>query len=170
MLSEKIVQLINAQITKEFYSAYLYLSMANYYEAEGLNGFENWMMIQAQEERDHALLFRQYLQENDAEVVLYPVAAPDAVFKERIDPLNKTLAHERTVTESIHAIYAQAFSEKDFRTMQFLDWFINEQREEEHNASDLIKWFGLYGSDAKGLYDLDAKLAARTYAAPTLVL
>ncbi|MDR1806284.1 MAG: ferritin [Clostridium sp.] len=170
MLSPAITKALNEQLNKEFYSAYLYLSMANYYDDEGLNGFQNWMEIQAQEERSHAMLFREYLQQNDAEVILAAIDAPDADFSSRIEPLEKTLEHERKVTASIHAIYALAFDEKDFRTMQFLDWFVSEQREEEHNAQDIIKWFKLYGQDAKGLYDLDAKLAARVFSPPGLVL
>lgn len=170
MLSKKIVDLLNNQVNKEFYSAYLYLDMANYYKNEGLNGFHNWYKIQAQEERDHALLFMEYLQQNGEAVVLEAIDKPDKEFKQFIDPLKEGAAHERYVTDLIHTIYGEAYEEKDFRTMQFLDWFVKEQAEEEDNADDMVKKFELFGSDSKGLYMLDSELAARVYTAPSLTL
>ncbi|NLK36758.1 MAG: ferritin [Epulopiscium sp.] len=170
MLDKKVAELLNSQINKEFYSAYLYLDMANYYNAEGLDGFANWFNIQAQEERDHALLFLQYLQNNGELVTLEAIAKPDKVFTQHIDPLKESLAHEQYVTASIHAIYDAAYQVKDYRTMQFLDWFVKEQGEEEKNSEDNLKKFELYGTDAKALYMLDSELATRVYAAPSLVL
>lgn len=170
MLSKKVAKLLNAQITKEFYSAYLYLHFANFYVERGLNGFANWYQVQAQEERDHAMLFLQYLQNNDASVTLEAIDKPAAELKDNKDPLKAALAHEQYVTESIHAIYEAAALAKDYRTMQFLDWFVKEQGEEEANASDLIKKMDLFGTDAKGLYMLDQELGGRTYAAPSLTL
>ena len=154
MLSKKVVELLNDQVNKEFYSAYLYLDMANYYKDQSLDGFYNWYKIQAQEERDHAVLFMEYLQQNE----------------EFIDPLKVAAEHERYVTGLIHNIYDAAYQDKDFRTMQFLDWFVKEQAEEEDTANNLVTRFGLFGSDAKGLYMLDSELAARTYTAPSLTL
>lgn len=170
MLSKKIVDLLNAQVNAEFYSAYLYLDMANYYKDEGLDGYFNWYKIQAQEERDHALLFMDYLQQNGESVVLEAIKKPDKEFKAFIDPLKAGAEHERLVTGLIHDIYAVAYEEKDFRTMQFLDWFVKEQAEEEDTADDNVKKFELFGSDSKGLYSLDAEMAARTYSAPSLTL
>ena len=170
MLSKKIVELLTDQVNKEFYSAYLYLDMANYYKDEGLNGFFNWYKIQAQEERDHAVLFMDYLQQNGEAVVLEAIDKPDKNFKEFIDPLNEGAKHERYVTGLIHNIYAAAYEEKDFRTMQFLDWFVKEQAEEEDTADDLVKKFELFGGDSKGLYMLDNELSERTYTAPSLTL
>ena len=138
MLSKKIVDLLNAQVNAEFYSAYLYLDMANYYKDEGLDGYFNWYKIQAQEERDHALLFMDYLQQNGESVVLEAIKKPDKEFKEFIDPLKAGAEHERLVTGLIHDIYAAAYEEKDFRTMQFLDWFVEEQAEEEDTADDNV--------------------------------
>ena len=170
MLSKKVLELLNTQVNKEFYSAYLYLDMANYYKNEGLNGFYNWYKVQAQEERDHALLFMDYIQQNGEAVVLEAIDKPDKEFKEFIDPLKEGTKHERYVTGLIHSIYGAAYEEKDFRTMQFLDWFVKEQAEEEDTADDLIKKFQLFGSDSKGLYMLDNELASRTYAAPSLTV
>ena len=134
MLTETVSQLLNDQVNKEFYSAYLYLCFSNYYVEQGLSG------------------------------------KPDAELKTNMDPLKAGLAHEQYVTSLIHAIYEAAYEAKDFRTMQFLDWFVKEQGEEETNAADLIKKMELFGSDPKGLYMLDQELAARTYTAPSLTL
>ena len=163
MLDNKVIELLNDQINKEFYSAYLYLDMANYYADIDLDGFANWYNIQAQEERDHALLFVKYLQNNGVKVTLEAIAKPDVVFEKPIDPLLAGASHERYVTELIHNIYDAAYSIKDFRTMQFLDWFVKEQGEEETNADALVNKYKLFGDDPKSLYLLDQELGARTY-------
>lgn len=170
MLNEKVSKLINEQINKELYSAYLYLDFSIYYEAQGLDGFANWYMIQAQEERDHAMLMLKYLQMGGEKVTLEAVAKPDKEFSSLIDPLKAGLEHEQYVTSLINDIYAAAYDVRDFRTMQFLDWFVKEQLEEEKNADDMVKKMELFGSDAKGLYSLDSEYAARIYTAPSLVL
>ena len=170
MLDKKVVKLLNEQVVAEFYSAYLYLDFANYYIDESLDGFGNWYTIQAQEERDHAMLFIKYLQMNDEKVELDTIAKPDKVFADRIAPLKAGLEHERLVTGLINNIYDAAYQVKDFRTMQFLDWFIKEQMEEEDNATTLISKYEMFGTDAKGLYMLDQELSQRIYSAPSLVL
>ncbi len=169
-MNGKITSLLNEQINKELYSAYLYLDIADYYADQGLNGFENWFYVQAQEERDHAMLIRTYLLNNDEKITLTAIAAPVLKKDSLNTPLDETLAHEKIVTASINNIYAAAYEEKDFRTMQFLDWFVKEQGEVEKNATDLIRKFELFGSDSKGLYLLDQELGARVYAPPSLVL
>ena len=169
-MNEKVAQLLNNQINKEFYSAYLYLSFANFYAEKGLNGFANWYQVQAQEERDHAMLFMQYLQNNDAPVTFDAIDKPSTALDDLISPLKAALKHERYVTGLIHAIYDAASQAKDYRALQFLDWFVKEQGEEETNANDLIKKMELFGADAKGLYMLDQELGARVYAAPSLTL
>lgn len=170
MLDKNVASLLNEQIMKELYSAYLYLDMANYYGDAGLDGFENWFYIQAQEERDHAMLFRTYLLNNSEKITLLTIDAPNGCFSDFAAPLDKTLEHERVVTASIHTIYAAAVGVSDYRTMEFLNWFIKEQGEEEKNASDLITKYQLFGKDPKGLYDLDKDLKARVYSAPSLVM
>ena len=169
-MDAKVSQLLNEQINKEFYSAYLYLDMANFYSAKGLDGFANWFEIQAKEEQDHAMLMYEYMHNNDQTVTLEAIAKPDKVFAELIDPLRAALEHEQYVTASIHTIYAAAKASDDFRAMQFLDWFVKEQGEEEKNASDLITKMELFGSDARGLYMLNQELQGRVYSAPSLVL
>lgn len=169
-MDQKVSELLNDQVNKEFYSAYLYLDMANFYSAKGLDGFSNWFEIQAKEEQDHAMLFYQYLHNNSQTVTLEAIAKPDKVFQELMDPLKAALEHEKYVTARINAIYAAAQAANDFRTTQFLDWFIKEQGEEEKNSSDLITKMELFGDDAKALYMLNSELAGRTYSAPSLVL
>ena len=170
MLNAKVHELLNAQINKEFYSAYLYLEISNYFEDRNLDGFANWYMVQAQEERDHAMLFYKYLQNNDAKVTLEAIAKPELDIKVDMDALEASLNHEYYVTGLINDIYAAAYDARDFRTMQFLDWFVKEQLEEEKNADDMIRKMELFGNDSKGLYSLDAEYAARIYSAPSLVL
>mgnify|MGYP003909123083 CR=1 FL=1 len=170
MLSEKVAALLNEQVNKEFYSAYLYLDFSNYFEARGLDGFANWYKIQAQEERDHAMLFYQYLHNNNAKVTLDAIAKPDKELDSDMTVLKAGLEHEIYVTSLINNIYAAAHEVKDFRTMQFLDWFVKEQGEEETNANDLISKMELFGSDPKSLYMLNSELAGRVYNAPSLVL
>ena len=169
-MNERVHQLLNEQINKEFYSAYLYLDFSNYFKARGLDGFANWYKIQAEEERDHAMLFYTYLQNESMPVTLFEIAKPDKEIKVDMDVLKAGLAHEKLVTESINTIYAAAYEARDFRTMQFLDWFVKEQGEEETNATDLITKMELFGSDPRGLYLLNQELAARVYSAPSLVL
>ena len=170
MMNERVHELLNDQINKEFYSAYLYLDFSNYFKAKGLDGFANWYMIQAQEERDHAMLFYQFLQNEGKKVTLKAIDQPNKELKSDMAVLEAGLEHEKYVTSLIHDIYAEAYAAKDFRTMQFLDWFVKEQGEEETNANDMITKMELFGSDARGLYLLNQELAARVYSAPSLVL
>ncbi len=169
-MDNRVHELLNQQINKEFYSAYLYLDFSNYFKAAGLDGFANWYMIQAQEERDHAMLFYQYLQNENMPVTLEAIEKPDKVFNAHIDVFKAGLEHEKYVTSLINEIYAAAYAVHDFRTMQFLDWFVKEQGEEETNANDLITKMELFGGDPRSLYLLNQELAARVYSAPSLVL
>ncbi len=170
MLSEKVKTLLNEQINKELYSAYLYLEFSNYYQEEGLEGFANWYYVQAQEERDHAMLMLKYLQNNSCHITLETIEKPDKVMKSLKDPLVFGLEHEQYVTSLIHDIYDAAHDDKDYRTMQFLDWFVKEQGEEEKNSEDMIRKYELFGNDPRSLYLLDSELKSRTYQAPSLTL
>jgi len=170
MLDKKVVALLNQQVNKEFYSAYLYLDFSNYYYEQGLEGFGNWYRIQAQEERDHAMLFVEYLQNNGEAVVLETIPKPNVELKAHVDPLKESLKHEQYVTSLIHAIYDAAAEIKDYRSMQFLDWFVKEQGEEEKTADDMLKKFELFGQDARSLYMLNSELGQRVYSAPNFEL
>ena len=169
-MDKNVHKLLNEQINKEFYSAYLYLDFSNYFKRRGLDGFANWYKVQAEEERDHAMLFYQYLQNENEIVTLEAIAKPDKEIKTDMDALLAGLEHEKYVTSLINDIYAAAYEVKDFRTMQFLDWFVKEQGEEETNANDMITKMELFGSDPRSLYMLNSELAARVYTPPSLVL
>ena len=169
-MEKKVAELLNQQINKEFYSAYLYLDMSNYYADLDLDGFANYYLIQAQEERDHAMLFLKYMQEVGLKVTLEAIDKPDKVFENPMDPLVIAAEHERYVTALINDFFHECYEVRDYRTMKFLDWFVDEQREEEKNADSMVNRFKLFGHDAKGLYSLDQEFAGRVYTAPSLVL
>lgn len=170
MTNNTIQTMLNEQLTKELFSAYLYLDIADYYADQNLDGFSNWFEVQAKEELDHAMLFRRYLLNEGALVHLAQIDAPSTPFAAPDVPLTAALDHEQMITASIKDIYSAALDCKDYKTAQFLDWFIKEQGEEEKNATDLCKKFQLFGSDPKGLYLLNTEFLARVYAPPSLVL
>lgn len=169
-MNKKVAELLNTQINKELYSAYLYLDIANFYSKKGLDGFANWYEIQAKEEQDHAMLIYRYLHNNGEDVTLEAIAKPDKSFETLMDPLKVGFEHEKYVTSLINEIYGAAQEVNDFRTTQFLDWFIKEQGEEEKNSMDQITKMELFGNDARSLYMLNSELAARAYSAPSLTL
>lgn len=166
-MNDKIYELINDQINKELYSAYLYLSFADYYADCGLDGYANFYTIQAMEERDHALIFRKYLLENDAVPKLLAIDQPDKSFTDYIGPLKAALEHEEYVTSLINDIYAAAVDVKDYRCQKFLEWFIDEQMEEEDTARDMITKMELFGDDKRSLFELDQTLQQRAYSTPS---
>lgn len=170
MINNTIATLLGAQLTKELFSSYLYLAIADYYHDQNLDGYANWFEIQAKEELDHAMLFRRYMLNNDLSVVLETIAAPDVHYTLPDEPLTAALAHEQMITASISEIYYAGLQGKDYQTVQFLDWFMKEQGEEEKNATDLCKKFNLFGNDTKGLYMLNAEYLTRIYSPPSLVL
>lgn len=163
MLNKKVVDLLNLQVNREFYSAYLYLDMANYYEELGYDGFANWFVVQAQEERDHAMGFIKYLQHVGAKVELDAIAKPNIVFKDLKDPLVEALKHEQFVTASINTIYEAAIESKDYLTQQFLRWYIMEQGEEEKNANDNILLYDNAGGSKGAILQLNHQFKSRTY-------
>jgi ferritin len=166
MLKDSVKQLLNEQVNKEFFSAYLYLDFSDYFENQGLAGFANYFRVQAQEENAHAMIFIKYLQDNGERVSFEAIGKPNHNYTDNLNVLKAALQHEIYVTNSINKIYEEAYNLKDFRTMQFLDWFIEEQGEEENSADTLIRKYELFGSDSKGLYLLDQELGARVYTVP----
>ncbi len=170
MLDKKIQIMLNSQINKEFFSSYLYLDISNYYYDNSLSGFGNWFGIQAQEEYAHAMLFLKYLLNNGEKVKLDAINAPDNKFTNFRQPLTEAYNHELSISKSINDIYAYAYEIKDFKTMQFLDWFVKEQGEEEQKSDDIGKRYDLFGSDPRGLYMLDSELSSRVFVAPSLVI
>ena len=170
MLDSNVSKLLNQQINNELFSAYLYLDFSLYYKEQGLDGFANWYMVQTQEERDHAMLILQYLQNNGEHISLSQINKPNKDISGLKDPIEMALEHERYITNTINNIYNAAQAVKDYRTMQFLDWFVKEQGEEEMNAEDFLKKFELYGFDPRSLYLLDSEMKNRVYSAPSLTL
>ena len=166
-MDDKVYELINDQINKELYSAYLYLTFADYYADAGLDGYANFYEIQAQEERDHALIFRKYLLENDRMPQMKAIDRPDKTFSTYMEPLKAALEHEQYVTGLINGIYAAADAAHDYRAMQFLQWFIDEQMEEEDTARDMITKMELFGEDRHSLFELNKEYAARAYSTPS---
>lgn len=167
-LDTNVGNILTQQINKEFYSAYLYLTFADFYEEQGLKGFANWYVIQSQEELAHARILRRYLLDNDWTPTMEAIAKPDLTFSKVVEPIKAAYEHEQFITASINECYAVAQKANDFRTMQLLDWYVKEQGEEEANASDLLKAVEIFGGDPKNLYDLDRENAARVYVAPTM--
>lgn len=170
MLEKNIKTLFDKQINRELFSAYLYLDIANYYIDEGLEGFGSWYNIQAKEELDHANLMIQFLQNNGESVALAAIDMPKVKYENFKTGLLESLKHERYITKNINDIYDAAMAAKDFKTVEFLNWFIKEQVEEEKNAEDQIKKFELFDGDKRALYMLDKDLGTRVYSAPSLVL
>lgn len=169
MLSKEMVAIISEQIKKEYESAYMYLEISDYYQNLGLNGFVNWFFIQAREEVDHAMIFYEYLHSNSAQVQFYEIKPTFRKYGDVSEPLEESLIHEEYVTDSINKIYELAEKEKDFRTKQFLSWFITEQQEEEENARKIIEKMKLFGSSAAGLYELDHEFNKRFYSVPAVL-
>jgi ferritin len=163
MLSKKMEKALNEQIEKEFFSSHLYLSMSAYFAQKNLSGFANWFNIQAQEERDHAMLLFNYVIRTGGKVTLTKIDAPKVDFDSDIDVLKETLVHEEFITKSIYQLVDAAQEERDHKTIQYLKWFVDEQVEEEENASDNIAKYELVANDGKGLYMLDSELGARVY-------
>lgn len=166
MIKPNIEAAINAQINAEFWSAYLYLAMAMNFEAKGNSGIANWFRIQFKEEQAHAEIFINYLNSRGGRVVLEPIAAVPSEWKSVLAAFEDTLAHEEKVTSLINNIYALAEEEHDYATRGKLDWFVNEQVEEEETARNLIDRLKLVGEDGMALYTLDQELAARVYNVP----
>lgn len=167
MISDKMEKLLNDQIQKELYSSYLYLSFEAYFTSRNLNGFAHWFRMQAMEERDHALIFYNYINQVGGRVKLQAISAPEWDFNSIEEVLSKQLEHERFVTESIYNIVDQAVEERDHKTNSFLKWFIDEQVEEEDTAEHNLGKFRLVGeNDGKGILMLDAEMATRVYTVP----
>lgn len=166
MLRETVVQALSQQINAELYSAYLYLSMSGWCEHEGFPGFANWLRVQAQEELAHGTHIWDYTLERGARPRLDAVAAPPETFHNLLDVFEQTLRHEEQVTAYIGAIATLAMKEEDHAAYNFIQWYVNEQVEEEAAASLLVQKLRFIGENAAMLYALDTELAARVFTDP----
>jgi ferritin len=161
MLTKKLESAINDQIQRELASAYIYLSMAAYFEANTLPGFANWMRIQFHEEQFHAFKFFDFVFDRGGVVELQPIEGPQVKFSSPTEVFEKTLAHEQLVTKHINDLYALAIEEKDYPSQVLLQWFIDEQVEEEKNASDILDMLKMVEGNSHALLMLDRELGAR---------
>lgn len=166
MINEKIEKEINKQINAELWSAYLYLSMSSYFESTSLKGFANWMWIQAREEVTHAMRLYKYVIERGGRVILMEINKVPLTWKSPLDSFEETYAHEQKVTSLINRIVKIAETEKDYATINMLQWFINEQVEEESSADEIIQKLKLIGKDTNGLFMLDQELRNRVFTPP----
>ncbi|GHV56111.1 ferritin [Bacteroidia bacterium] len=162
MISKKIESAINDQINAEFWSAYLYLSMSMYCANQSLSGAANWFHIQFREEQDHAQKFMSYVLSRGGQVLLQPIEKVETSWDSLLSAFKDTLAHEKVVTGKINHIYDLSVEEKDYATQSLLNWFIDEQVEEEEAARQMIDTLTMIG-DGYGLYQFDKELAARVY-------
>jgi ferritin len=160
-LSKKLQDAINDQIKEELASAYIYLSMAAYCESMNLGGFAKWMVAQSLEEQSHAMKFYNYIYDRGGRVVLQALEQPPESFDGPIDVFEKTLAHEQYITSRIHKLYAMAVEENDYASLSILQWFVDEQVEEEKTAGDILEALKTLGEKGQGLFMLDRQLAQR---------
>ena len=161
MICEAINEILNEQINKEFYSGYLYLSMSAHLKELGLNGFAKWTRIQAKEEVEHGLKIFDYLINCNSFVTLKQIRMPEFEFQGILSIFNHIYEHEQCITRSIMAIAQKADEECDRTTLTFIDWFIEEQIEEEEAVKNIIKRLELFGEDKVALYLMDKELGER---------
>jgi ferritin len=161
MINKPMQDAINEQINKELFSSYLYLSMAAYFEAKNLSGFGNWMRVQAEEERQHAMKFYDFVLETGGKVTLKAIDAPKTEWNSNLEVAEEVAAHEAKVTASIYALYELALKEKDYPAQIMLQWFINEQVEEEKNAADIVADLKMIEERGTAVLMLDKQLGKR---------
>lgn len=161
-IDERLTAALNEQITMEFGSAYQYLAMAAWLEEHSLPGMSSWMRLQAEEEWAHAMRFYQFVLDRDATVQLGPIRAPDSEFESPLAVFERALVAEQTVTASIHSLYGLATDLRDYASLPLLDWFVNEQVEEEATVSQIIDDVGRAGSEGHALLMIDRELGSRT--------
>lgn len=166
MLKKSLEKALNEQINAEIHSAYLYLSMSAYFQSQGLAGYANWMRIQFQEELAHGTHIFDYVCERGGKVQLTPIGAVEVEFAGIVDVFQKTLAHEQKVTALINNLVDIAIKESDHATRSFLQWYVDEQVEEEANAEQILYNLNLIKGEGQGLLMMDRELQARVFVDP----
>jgi ferritin len=161
MASKKMIDTLNNHLNEEFYSSYLYLSMASYFEENNLKGFAQWFKIQSQEEYGHGMKFYSFIIQVGGKVTLKAIKAPKTTWKSIIEVFAETLAHEKHITGLINKLVGQAMQEKEYATNNFLQWFVNEQVEEEATVEEIINKLEMIGDAKSGLFMMDRELGAR---------
>ena len=161
MITKAMQDAMNDQINKELYSAYLYLSMAAYFEDKNLPGFAHWMRVQEGEEREHAMKFYDFILERGGRVLLKAIDQPKTEWASTLEVAEEVAAHEAKVTASIYALYETALKEKDYPAQVMLQWFITEQVEEEKNAAEIVANLKLIEKGGTAVFVLDHQLGKR---------
>ncbi len=161
VIKEKIESAINEQINAELYSAYLYLAMSTYYSSKNLSGFANWMKLQAQEEVNHAIKLYDYLLERGGRPVLKAIDEPPKEWESPLDAFEEAYEHEKKVTDMVNNLLRLATEENDYATMSMLQWFVDEQVEEEASTSEVVERLRLASGFGGGLFMIDRELAQR---------
>jgi ferritin len=161
MFNKTMQDTMNEQINKELFSSYLYLSMAAYFENKNLSGFANWMRVQADEEREHAMKFYDFIVERGGKVMLKAIDAPKTEWNSNLEVAEEVAAHEAKVTEAIHNLYELALKEKDYPSQVLLQWFITEQVEEESSAAAIVADLKLTEDRGTAVLMLDKQLGQR---------
>jgi len=167
MFTARIEKELNDQLNREFFSSYLYMSMAAYFQSIDLLGFANWMNIQAKEELMHAEKYYNFIHERNGTVELEAIEKPQTKWSSPLEVFEASIVHENFITKSINGIVDAALEEKDHATNIFLQWFVTEQVEEEANVTEVIKKLKLMKDFPGGLYMIDKELASRTLVLPT---
>jgi len=165
MLTKKLQNALNEQINKEFFAEYLYLSMSAYLESIEMEGFANYFNVQAQEEHFHAMKMFNFVHDKGGRVILKALKEPKSDFKSVIDVIEESLAHEKFVTKSINELMDTAIKENDHSVKSFLEWYVDEQVEEEATISKLLAKLKLINGEGLGLLTLDNQMGMRKYQA-----
>lgn len=166
MLSTQMQKNLNEHMNFELYSAYVYLSMAAWFESQDLPGFANWMKVQAMEEMTHADRFYRYIIDRDGRVLLGAVDAPETEWASPLAAMENALAHEREVSRRIGDLVGQSMKESDYSTQNFLQWFVTEQVEEEANVKAVVQQLKLMGDSGHALFMVDRELGQRQFIMP----
>lgn len=165
-INKNVEKILNKQINAEFWSAYLYLSMSNYFNANGMPGFANWMKVQFEEETFHAMKMLDYINERGGRVILDPITEVPSEWSGVVNIFEETLKHEEEVTSLINGCMNVAIEEKDHASVNFLQWFVDEQVEEEAGVSEILDQLNMFEGKGHGLYMMDKEFKARVFVAP----
>jgi ferritin len=166
MISKKMQEALNGQVNAELYSAYLYLSMESYFKSSNLNGFANWMRVQTQEEVSHAMKIYDFINERGGRVILKVIEGPPTKWDSTLGVFEAVYTHEQKVTGLINDLVDLAIEEKDHATNTFLQWFVNEQVEEESSADEIVQQLKMMENAPGGMFMLDRELGQRVFTPP----
>ncbi len=166
MISKKMVKALNEQVNAELFSAYLYLSMEAYFKSLNLNGFANWMRVQTQEEISHAMKIYEFINERGGRITLKAIDGPQTKWDSPLVVFKAVYEHEQKVTGLINDLVDLAIKEKDHATNTFLQWFVNEQVEEESSADDMVQQLKMMEKAPGGMFMLDRELGQRVFTPP----